>query len=117
MKDIYYNFGDDCRSIIDSISDWDEVSDKEYKILYSMSNRCGYNIIERPADAPAFIAKTVADYKKLAKIEAERAAAEKQQRDEAALKRKHKKELKDRESKLKLLKHLQEELGSEVEKI
>lgn len=105
---------DDYGKIIDSITDWEEVSDEDYKTLVYASARLNFKIIEQPTDTKAFIAKSIADYTAIAKAEAIRAAEEKKKREDAALARKFKKELKDKDSKLKMLKKLQEELGSEA---
>jgi len=105
------------QKIIESITDWDEVTDEEFKTLQFASSRLNFSIIERPVEPKKFIAKTIADYKAICKAEEIRAAEEKKKRDDAALARKFKKELKDKESKLKMLKKLQEELGPEALKV
>lgn len=107
----YDDYGDSYTKVIDSITDWEDVSDEEFKVLQFAAPRLGFRLIERPTDMKKFVAKTIADYKTIAKAEAERAEEEKKKREEAALARKFKKELKDKESKLKMLKKLQEELG------
>ena len=113
----YYSgdYSEDYHKIIDSITDWEEVTDDEFKSLQYASARLGFSILEQPADAKKFIAKTIADYKAIALADEERAAKEKKERADAALARKFKKELKDRESKLKMFNKLKEELGQEVE--
>jgi len=113
----YYSgeYDEDYHKIVDSITDWEEVSDEDFKLLQYASPRLGFSIIERPIDARKFIAKTIADYKAIALAEEEREAKEKKERADAALARKFKKELKDRESKIKMFNKLKEELGQEVE--
>ena len=108
------DYDDYYHKIIDSITDWEEVSDEDYKTLQLASYTTGFQIIERPVNTPAFIAKTVADYLVAAKAAILKAEEEKKKRAAVALERKHKKELKDKESKLKLLKKLQEELGADL---
>ena len=105
---------DDYGKIIESITDWEEVSDEDYKTLQYASSRLNFKIIEQPTDTKAFIAKSIADYTAIAKAEAIREAEEKQKRADAALARKFKKELKDKDSKIKMLKKLQAELGPEA---
>ena len=108
-------YGDDgYEMIVQSIIDWEEVSDDEYRTLLAAQGILGFVILEQPTDTKKFIAKTVADYKAWALAEEQRRAEEKKKREEAALARKFKKELKDKESKLKMLKKLQDELGSEA---
>ena len=102
------------RTIIGSITDWDEVTHDDFLLLQQASYRVGFKIIERPVDTPGFIAKTIADYKAIAKAEEAKAAKEKKEREEAALTRKFKKELKDTASKEKMLARLSEELGVEI---
>lgn len=112
----YYGDYDQCDVVIQSITDWAEVSDEEYKLLYAAQNRLYYRILEQPIDTKKFIAKTIADYKFLVAEEQVRAATEKATRDSKALERRMKKELKDKESKLELFQKLQKELGLEVTK-
>lgn len=77
----YDQYGDDYRRVIESITDWDEVSDGDFKCLKAMESKLGYHIIERPVDMPAFVKKTVADYKAYVKAEEKRLAAEKEKRE------------------------------------
>ena len=105
---------DDYGKIIESITDWEEVSDEDYKTLQYAAPRLNFAIIEQPTDTKKFIAKSIADYTAISKAEAIREAEEKQKRADAALARKFKKELKDKDSKIKMLKKLQEELGPEA---
>jgi len=105
---------DDYGKIIESITDWEEVSDEDFKTLTYASSRLGFSLLERPVDTKKFIAKSIADYTAIAKAEEIRAAEEKKAREEAALQRKFKKELKDKVSKEKMLKKLIEELGPEA---
>jgi hypothetical protein len=101
------------RQLIESITDWEEVSEADFQMLSRAGGRLGFVVIERPVDQPAFIAKSIADYKKLVKVEEDREAALKKAREAAALERKHKKEMKTRESKRELLEKLKKELGEQ----
>jgi hypothetical protein len=105
---------EDYNKIITSITDWEEVSDEDFKALQYASARKGFLILEQPADMKAYIARTIADYKAIAKVEAEQAEKEKKAREDAALARKFKKELKDKASKEKMLAKLAEELGVDL---
>lgn len=109
-----YGSDDDIRRVVESITDWTEVSEDDFKVLQNESWRGKFQVLERPLNDGEFVKKTVADHIKAAKQEKERQAAEKAVREQKALERKHKKELKDKESKLKLLKQLQEEFGVET---
>lgn len=105
-------YGDDGYEMIaHSITDWAEVTDDEYKTLRAASSTLGFTIIEQPTDLPKFVAKTVEDYKAWALAEAAREAADKKKREQAALERKFKKELKDKASKEAMLKKLAQDLG------
>ena len=103
-------------TIIDSITDWEEVTDSEFKALQFASQRIGFTVLEQPTDIKKFVAKTVADYKAIAAAEEARAAKEKKEREDAALARKIKKEMKDKITKEKMLAKLSEELGVEIVK-
>lgn len=106
-------YGDDYRRVVESITDWEEVSDEDFKCLKSMEGRLEFAVIERPVDTRSFVKKTVADYKAYAKAEEKRLEEEKRKREEKARERKFKKELKDKESKKALLEKLKAELGEE----
>lgn len=108
--DDYYDY----EKIIESITDWEEISDEDYKTLQYAASRLNFAIIEQPTDTKKFITKSIADYIAIAKAEALREAEEKKKREEAAFARKFKKELKDRVSKEKMLAKLSEELGIEI---
>ena len=112
----YNDYGDEYGKIIDSITDWEDVSDEEFQTLKFASSRLGFRLLERPTDIKKFIAKTITDYKAIAKAEAERAEEEKKSREEAALQRKFKKDLKDKVSKEKMLARLSQELGVDIVK-
>lgn len=113
-REVYYGYDEDQVKIVDSITDWEEVSDEDYKTLNFAAGRLGFVLIEQPIDTKQFVAKTITQYKAIAEAEVKKAAAEKVKREQAALERKFKKELKTKESKLAMLKQLQAELGDEV---
>ena len=64
-----YDGYDTTHMIANSITDWEEVTDEEFKMLQQASWRVGFKILERPVDAPKFIAKTISDYKAIAAAE------------------------------------------------
>jgi len=116
-RDCCYNdYDDEYSKIIDSITDWEDVSDEEFQTLKFASSRLGFALLERPSDMKKFIAKTITDYMAIAKAEAERAEVEKKKREEAALQRKFKKDFKDKASKEKMLARLSQELGVDIVK-
>jgi hypothetical protein len=108
------DYGDEYNKVVDSITDWEEVTHDEYIALSSAAPRLGFHLIEQPTDTRAFVARTVADYLVFAKAEAIREEAEKQKRADAALERKFKKDLKDKASKEKMLEKLAAELGVDL---
>lgn len=113
QRDIFYNYGDDREAIINSITSWEEVSDEEFDLLEKAAYRFEFVVIEQPIDTKTFIAKTISDYVAMVKEEQAKEEKAKKARAEAALKRKHAKELKDKESKLALFNQLKSELGVE----
>ncbi len=108
--DNYDQYGDSYRRVVESITDWDEVSDVDFKCLKAMESRLGYHVIERPLDTETFIKKTVADYKTYVRAEESRLENEKIARANAAAERKYKRDLKDKASKRKLFEKLKAEL-------
>jgi len=113
----YDSYGDNYGDVLvaNSITEWEEVTDEEYELLLRAEQHHGtFKVIEQVVNQKEFIAKTVSDYKKLLAAEEARLADEKRKKEEAALQRKFKKELKDKESKQKMLEKLASELGVEV---
>ena len=104
------------QKIVESITDWEEVSTEDFNILVSASGRLGFKVLEQPVDTKKFIAKTVAEYRAFVEEERKRQEEEKRIREEAALQRKFKKELKDKTSKEKMLAKLVSELGPDAVK-
>lgn len=109
-----YDYDDDYRHIVNSITEWEEISHEDFQVLQSASYRKGFKIIEQPVDIKDFVAKTVSEEIARAKAEVIRLEEEKAKRAEASKLKKYKKDLKDKESKLALLKKLQAELGDEA---
>lgn len=107
----YDQCSDSYERVVDSITDWDEVSDDDFKVLVAMQDKLEYRVIERPRFTDAFVRKTVASYKEYVLAEERRLTEEKEQRAKAAADRKLKKELKDKKSKTDLLAKLVAELG------
>jgi len=105
---------DDYQKIIDSITAWEEVSDDDFNTLRYAAPRLNFSIIEQPTDTKKFVAKTITDYMAISRAEAVREAEEKKKREEAALARKFKKELRDTDSKKKMLVKLADELGVDL---
>ena len=109
-----YDYDDDYRHIVNSITEWEEISHEDFAVLQKASYRKGFKILEQPVDIKDFVAKTVSEEIARAKEEAIKLEEDKVKRAEAARLKKYKKDLKDKESKIALLKKLQEELGNEV---
>jgi len=112
MREVPYSeYGDPegYQMIVQSITDWQEVSDEDYRTLQLASGSLGFKILEQPTDVPAYIAKTIKEYTALARAEEARLAEEKRKREDAALQRRLKKELKDEKTKKALYEKLKEE--------
>lgn len=115
MREVPYSeYGDPdgYQMIVQSITDWEEVSDEDFRTLQMASNTLGYRIIEQPLNTKDFIAKTIKEYTVLARAEEARQAEERRKREEAALQRKLKKELKDTKTKRALYEKLKEEFDA-----
>ncbi len=112
---LYDRYDDYSNELIKSISDWSEVNDEDYAYLKkAVAMGYSFTMLEQPIDTPAFVAKTVADYLRMAKEQEEVDRKEKERKAIAALERKNKKLLKDKQSKLIMFKRLQEELKDEL---
>lgn len=105
-------YGDEYVRVISSITDWAEVSYEDFTLLKAREKTRGdFVVLEQPIDTEMFIKQTVAEQLACIK-EQERFAAEKAAKRKAAAEAKrYKRELADRESKMALLKKLQEELS------
>ena len=107
----YNDYSGGYDQIINSITEWEEISHEDFIILIQASYRKGFKILEQPTVSKEFIAKTVTEEIAKAKEENKKLEEEKAARTEAARLKKYKKDLKDKDSKLALFKKLQEELG------
>lgn len=105
----YDDYGYD--KIIDSISNWEVVTDEEYRLLALAENRLGFTLIEQPTNVREFVDNTVSTWKKLAKADALKREQEKKAAEEKALQKKLKAEQKKTETKKQLLERLKRELG------
>lgn len=95
--------------IVEHITDWEEVTGEEVKILRQMASVKDFTLIEY-VDAPReVINKTVAEYLKEARAEQERQEAYKKKKAAEALERKAKREMKDRAKAEELYKKLKQE--------
>lgn len=110
----YDDYNDDHRAIVNSITEWEEISHEDFVVLQAASYRKGFKIVEQPTNTQDFIAKTVSEEIARAKEEAIKLEKEKVARAEAARLKKYKKDLKDKDSKIALLKKLQAELGEDA---
>lgn len=113
-EDVYDYHDDGYDRIVKSITEWEEISHEDFLVLQAASYRKGFKVIEQPLIPKDFIAKTVSEEIARAKAEAIKLEEEKARRAKIAQEKKYKKDLKDKESKIALLKKLQEELGNEL---
>ncbi len=114
----YYNYGDDYTTVIQSISNWEEVDHETFKLLQSASTyRTSYTddnrfvVLERLSVDDPVVINTVSAYVKFLekqKAAAEKAEAEKKAKAEA---RRLAKLAKDEKSRLALFEQLQKEFG------
>ncbi len=112
VSDSHYDYEkDDYKRVVESITDWAEVSDQDFKLLKESSSRRGFDIIEQPLDVPGFIKTTVAEEIEIARQEAVQKEKEKKAREAKAQAKKHAQALKDQASKLALFEKLKAELG------
>jgi hypothetical protein len=107
----YFNHGDDWDTIVKQITDWTEISDEDFVILNRAAYQHNFIVIEQPIDQHGFIIDTVASYIEQQRQKEIKEAEDKKKRAKAAMEKKLKKDLKDKESKLELYKKLQQELG------
>lgn len=112
-KSIYFNYGDDYTKILESITEWETVSDEEYDMLMKASYRKDFVVLEQPANTSAFVRKTISDFIEEERQEKAKEEAAKKKREEAAARKKLLKEARSRAEKVLLLATLKKELGEE----
>ena len=115
--DTYKNYQDDydCDKIVDSITEWSEVTQEDYDILVKEEARSrNFFVIERLDADPKFIQKTVAEYLKQAKAEAEKKLKAEQAAKEKKLAAELKKRAKTEADEIELLRKLQEKHKDKV---
>lgn len=102
-------------TIIKSITDWEEVSEEDFKILEKASEKSRYStqttpfiILERPKDTREFILNTVSGYRQLALEEEREREAAKKKREEAARRKAEESKAKRIEALRKQLEKLEE---------
>ena len=111
----YDSYGDSIYNVIvNSMTEWEEVSHEDFVMLKAAEGRFNYRVIELITDLHTFIPKTISDYKEMLRKEEQAREAEKKKREATNLAKKMKKDLKDKESKIELFKKLQAELGDTV---
>jgi septin family protein len=113
---LYSDGYDDYTKIIDSISDWSEVSNEELKLLKSYCNNYDYEVIERVDTKPEFIIKTIQQALIEAKKHEEQRAKQKAEAEQKKLERALKKKAKDVAQELKLLAELQAKHSGKLNK-
>lgn len=97
---------DDYSKIVNSITDWSEVSDEDYKLLVRYSNKYDWEIIERLDKKPRFILSSVKAASEEVKLEEERQRLAKEEADRKKQERLLKKKAKDEVAEKKLLEQL-----------
>ena len=114
--DHYYNYGDDYDTMIQSISDWEEVDDETFKLLqgasaYTSHSTNSFIVLERlHVDHPVIVNSVKAYVKYLTE---QKAAKEKEEaaRKAKADERRLKKLAKDEKARRELFEQLQSEFG------
>jgi hypothetical protein len=48
LRDIFYNYGDDSQKVIDSITEWEEVSEEDYALLKDAAGQMNFTVLEQP---------------------------------------------------------------------
>jgi len=109
----YNDYEDTTQKIIDSITEWEEVTEAEFQDLLRASSKMGFTVMEQPRLPSEFIAKTIADFKKIVAAQKKKEEAAEKERKAKALARKQKKEAKTKQEKRELLAKLQAELRQE----
>lgn len=95
-------------TVIQSITDWVEISDGDYNLLLKYGLKGGYSLIVMPNNPREIIQQTVKDHIKMAKLAEENAEAERKEREEKRKARELRKLAKTTEQEKALLQQLKE---------
>ena len=99
---------DDYSVLVESITDWSEVTDEEYALLYNWSNKYDYTVITRLDKQPDFLPKTISAALEEAKKEQEYLEKQKQEAQKLKLERELKRRARNEKKERELLEALQE---------
>lgn len=99
---------DDYSVLVESITDWSEVTDEEYALLCNWSNKYDYTVITRLDKQPDFLPKTISAALKEAKKEQEELEKKKQEEQKLKLERELKRKARNEKKERELLEALQE---------
>lgn len=112
-RDKYVNY-DDYERVVDSITDWTEVSEEDYKLLLSFSSKRNWTILERLDKKPGFVPNTVKAALEEVRLEEERQRIAKKEAERKKQERLLKKKAKDEAAEKKLLEELLVKHGGKV---
>lgn len=98
-----YNYYDE---VIESITEWSEVSEEDYNLLVKFSYGHDWRVIERLDSNPDFIPKTIEAAIKEVRLEAERVEKQRLEAEKKKQERLLKKKAKDEAAEKKLLEQL-----------
>jgi hypothetical protein len=107
-----YDDYDNYHMIINSITDWQEVSEEDYRLLDSFSYVKDFTILEQPIAPKDYIGNTIAEFRELARKQKEEDDARILAEEKKKQARAEKKILKEAETRKALFEKLQAEFGS-----
>lgn len=105
VKEQWNSYDDYCK-VIESITEWSEVSEEDYELLVKFSYNHDWKVIERLDSDPTFIPRTVEAAIREAHLEAEKVEKQHQAADKKKQERLLKKRAKDEAAEKKLLEQL-----------
>jgi hypothetical protein len=108
IKSRYIERYDNYSVLVESITDWSEVTDEEYALLCNWSNKYDYTVITRLDKQPDFLPKTISAALKEAKKEQEELEKKKQEEQKLKLERELKRKARNEKKERELLEALQE---------
>lgn len=116
--EIYTSYEDDYnrKFIAERITDFTEVDDETYYLLYSNQHNCGYVVLEQVINVDEFIADTVQGYLEKVKKQQEKYAKEKVEAERIKKEKAEKRKLKTAEKEIKMLQELIQKHGTEINK-
>lgn len=109
-----YTSYDDYERVIERVTEFEEVDQETYNLLWRARMQYGFEILEQPIDQKKYILDTVDSYKKMVIVEEVKKAEERAEAERKKIARKLKLDMKKKEERQKVFAELAKEFVPEL---